>query len=308
MRLHRVALAVLAAALVVPAPASATYPGKPGLIAYRGGSITGPEGGIYTVMPDGTGNELAVPDARDPSWSANGRRLAFVLEEDELWESRADGSDRRRIVGDDELPDEVTSVHGPTWSPDGRRLAFVVSGERMDGPTAPDTFSEVWVVRRNGTGMRKLATGYYAAWSPNGRRIAYLYGGDKVVWEKPNGRGRRVLRRAGSNSSLYGLDFSPSGRYLVYQNTPSDPLRGKQRLHVLDVKTRKVKRLRSLASDRTQIASFRWRPSGGRIGFVFRTVQADDEFRTFTRRGRRMWTLFSFPPGALVDEFSWQAR
>ena len=56
----------------------------------------------------------------------------------------------------------------PAWSPDGRRLAF----QRWE--YGPEKVGEVWVVDRDGTGLRKaLGAAKYAeaAWSPDGRFV-----------------------------------------------------------------------------------------------------------------------------------------
>src|SRR4051812_17942067 len=90
------AIAALVALTLLPAGASATYPGKPGRIAYEG-LDGGHDVGIYSIEPDGTGNRLLVAGARSPSWSADGRRLAFEYKGG-LWQSRADGSHLRPIV------------------------------------------------------------------------------------------------------------------------------------------------------------------------------------------------------------------
>jgi dipeptidyl aminopeptidase/acylaminoacyl peptidase len=54
----------------------------------------------------------------DPQWSPDGRRLAFVRDE-EIWVVEADGSRLTRVVG------KPAGGREPRWSPDGHRLAFL---------------------------------------------------------------------------------------------------------------------------------------------------------------------------------------
>ena len=62
-----------------------------------------------------TASEKAVSD---PRWSPDGRRLAFVRD-DEIWVVEADGSRLTLVVG------KPGAGRDPRWSPDGHRLAFL---------------------------------------------------------------------------------------------------------------------------------------------------------------------------------------
>jgi len=66
----------------------------------------------------------------DPQWSPDGRRLAYVRD-DELWVVEADGSRTTRAVG------KPGTARSPRWSPDGHRLAFL---SRRRG------WSQIWVI------------------------------------------------------------------------------------------------------------------------------------------------------------------
>ena len=72
----------------------------------------------------------------------------------------------RREIKRFDLP--LESVNGPTWSPDGRRIAF--SG--MAGG-----ITDLYVVNRDGTGLRRLTNDGYGdfqpQWSPDGSTIAF---------------------------------------------------------------------------------------------------------------------------------------
>jgi len=134
---------------------------------------------LFTMSLRGTGvpptqvtaSEKAVGD---PQWSPDGRRLAFVRD-DEIWIVEADGSRLTKVVG------KPGGGREPQWSPDGHRLAFL---SRRRG------WSQVWLidapVPRRGRPQRDprppKATALTGAavdvermtWSPDGRRIAVM--------------------------------------------------------------------------------------------------------------------------------------
>ncbi len=66
----------------------------------------------------------------DPQWSPDGRRLAYVRD-DEIWVVEADGSRQTRVVA------KPGGGRDARWSPDGRRLAFL---SRRRG------WSQIWLI------------------------------------------------------------------------------------------------------------------------------------------------------------------
>src|SRR5919198_164069 len=87
----------------------------------------------------------------------------------------ANGDEHRltKAKGDPSSPAGLFFQTEPAWSPDGRRIAFV---SRRDGR------SHIYVMRPNGTGVRRLtdsaADDESPTWSPDGRRIAFSRGGE----------------------------------------------------------------------------------------------------------------------------------
>jgi Tol biopolymer transport system component len=124
---------LLAAALLLlalsPATSWAAYPGANGLIAYAefGGESSDPppggdDGEIFTIPPAG-GDPTQLTDNSvgdyGPSWSADGRKIAFVRSDGhdwEVWTMSADGSHQR----------QVTHTRGHEWAP-----SFTPSGGRI---------------------------------------------------------------------------------------------------------------------------------------------------------------------------------
>lgn len=119
---------------------------------------------LYVLDVDrGSAPRMIAEDGYNPTWSPDGRRLAFNSSSG-LWIVRVDGSGLLRLSG-------IRSSNFPrlpTWSPDGTRIAFV---------TRPLVALKLVVVDvRNGS-TQTLARGVESrqpAWSPDGRRIYYV--------------------------------------------------------------------------------------------------------------------------------------
>jgi TolB protein len=111
---------------------------------------------IFTMAPDGT-DVRQVSSARggsdlQPSWSADGSRLAFTSIRNEdwgVWVVNADGSDEHRILGGV----GAWFVFEADWSPDGELIAF--AGNSIAGDYSPD--DALYVMRPDGTGIELLA-------------------------------------------------------------------------------------------------------------------------------------------------------
>ena len=132
-------------------------------IAYLEGSPGGAP--LYVVNADGTGKRrLTGPlmvDLGPPSWSPDGRTLAFTGRGGDLYTVHADGTGLRKLAAS-----PVWHV-GPEWSPDGRRILFL-SGR--DGPAA--RAFDLFVMNADGSGQRNLThtpgvSELGASWAPS---------------------------------------------------------------------------------------------------------------------------------------------
>lgn len=118
------------------------------------------------IRQDDSGNKAFF----SPAWSPDGRQIAF-LEADEravrprLMVMNADGSDARPLLADA----RIFAEGAPVWSPDGSTIAFA-------GTEGPDEDGGVYTVRRDGSGLTKVAGTAGAAspaWSSDGTRLAF---------------------------------------------------------------------------------------------------------------------------------------
>jgi Tol biopolymer transport system component len=123
-------------------------------IAFRGGAANR----LFEVRPDGSRlRRLFTPanqGSYDPDWSPDGSRLVFAapanqLGIDQIFTVRADGTRLRRLTDPEGL-----GGTSPVWSPDGRYIAFIRN-------------SDLYVMRSNGRGQRRIVDVGYNSATPN---------------------------------------------------------------------------------------------------------------------------------------------
>jgi TolB protein len=110
------------------------------------------QSGIWLVRPDGSRLRrilIGVKNATDPVWSPDGTHL-LVEDGRTLYRVRPDGSGLRRIA---QLSGDARGAiedPQPAWSPDGRSIVFCQMRVGALGR------SDLWTVRSDGTGLRRL--------------------------------------------------------------------------------------------------------------------------------------------------------
>jgi Tol biopolymer transport system component len=151
----------------------------------------------------------------------------------------------------------------PAWSPDGREIAFTRAVE--------PPFAGIWVVDSAGGQPRQLTgpPGYVdesAAWSPDGTRIAFtrtrpdseLDGAASVYIMSRDGTNvRELVRHRYFSCCTYGLAWSPDGKTIAFETSPS---RLCTAISLVDVASGKIRPLTSCTRLRESTLSPAWQP------------------------------------------------
>lgn len=235
---------------------------------------------LWLSRSDGRGQTRLVAAQKgwgvlEPTWSPNGRRIAYVRQHAKS--ARAlpdDGELRVRTIATpssrrlDLAPKRYVDFF-PSWSPDGRRLAFIRFNMDCRKPPTPlggCAYTETWLVGVDGKGKRRLVTRTFgrAAWSPDSSRMAVM------TEPEPGGaRGLQVISVAGARPAQrlpvaaggYEPDWSPDGAAIAYEGID----RG-----IYAVSPTEAAQPRALTSPpESHRDSFpRWSPDGRRLAFV----------------------------------------
>jgi Tol biopolymer transport system component len=220
-------------------------------------------GDIYVMKPDGSGLRQVTNDPLgkgQPTWSPDSKQIAYdafaYIDAIDV-----DGTNHRRLVANGS---EARGACCPAWSRNGRKIAYVFSNADQGG--------RLWVMNADGSGKRRIAvpragTGYsFPTWSPDSKRIAFTFEVDPkppnygsstgfIGMIRADGRGR--ISRIKAGRAPWAPDWSRTGRKIVY----ADDLGRRYRIEVLDLKTRKIRRLGPGSNPS-------WSPDGRRIVFM----------------------------------------
>jgi TolB protein len=190
---------------------------------------------IITMNPDGSNQLLLNGDkvtSGSPSWSPDGKRIAFMSREDgkpEIYVIKADGTDKVQITNSKPVDNFFGARYPnyPSWSPDGKKIVFV--SRPQPGHKVP----ELYVMNADGTDPTRLTqTKVFpdswivvglgpVSWSPDGKKIVYAATkDDRMGIHVINSDGTNPVSLAKANGSC--ASWSPDGKRIVFMAQNGD--------------------------------------------------------------------------------------
>ncbi|MDE0299611.1 MAG: hypothetical protein OXN17_13345 [Candidatus Poribacteria bacterium] len=194
---------------------------------------------------------------RNPSWSLDGRRIAFSTNRDgnfEVYVMNANGTSPRNLTN------HKASDGSPAWSPDGRKIAFQSDrGGRFD----------IYVMDQDGENLRNLtnlsATEDRApSWSRDGKRIVFESQRDKD-WEiyAMDADGRNPQRLTDRRDHDREPSWSPDGGTIAFSRRE----KGTWNIYLMDANGGNPKNLTKNRTERVEFREPSWSPTGQSIAF-----------------------------------------
>jgi Tol biopolymer transport system component len=195
--------------------------------------------------------------------------------ENAVYVADEDDGERSRL-----LDEPVGGEMAPAWSPDGLLVAFAMNVAPGTDPDTIDTNMEIFVMRSDGTGLRRLTDhpglDTNPAWSPDGLRIAFTRwpegpaseGGDRVAIWALNADGSGLERLTHGPGLADQAEWSPDGERIAFTRYVTS--KDAYAIFTMEARAEGVRRLLAVTDAPYGVSSTSpsWSPDGSRIIFV----------------------------------------
>jgi Tol biopolymer transport system component len=233
----------------------------------------------FYLLDVATGRVRVIVDDRgwngDPSWSPDGKRLAYVSTKDGAYDIHVRDLESDAVRN---LTRNGIWNGNPTWSPDG---AWIMFDSAREGALWSDDLREknysnyrnLFVIRPDATDLRRLTRlpGYNGSpsWSPRGTRVAFFSdrGGTYNLFTMGvDGEDQRQLTYWDIDEPFAGGGYarwSPDGTRLVFQGRRPGADRESPGLYVMSAEGGEMHLITTVKDWMPD-----WSPTGGWIAFV----------------------------------------